>query len=62
MTVEWDYAARKPQEPTSDELQAYDNMRQQWQGGPDEAKPVRVTGPLTRTAAEWVVYIREFER
>jgi hypothetical protein len=62
MKVQWDYATRKPQEPTSDELQAYDSLRQQWQSGQDAAKPVRVTGPLTRTAAGWILYVREFAR
>jgi hypothetical protein len=60
--VQWDYATRKPQEGTSDELQAYDNLRQQLQSGWDAGKPVRITGPLTKTAAGWILYVREFER
>jgi hypothetical protein len=60
--VQWNYAARKPQEATANELRAYDNLRQQLQSARDAGKQVRVTGPLTRTAAGWVLYIREFER
>jgi hypothetical protein len=62
MKVQWDYAARKPQEATSGELQAYDNLRLQLQSQRDPGKPVRVTGPLTKTAVEWILYVREFER
>jgi hypothetical protein len=62
MKVQWDYAARKPQEATSGELQAYDNLRQQMQSQRDPGKPVRVTGPLTKTAVGWILYVREFER
>jgi galactose oxidase len=60
--VQWDYAARKPQEATANELQAYDNLRQQLQSARDAGKQVRVTGPLAKTAAGWVLYVREFER
>ena len=59
MKVQWDYAARRPQEATSGELQAYDNLRQQLQSGRDPGKPVRATGPLTKTAAGWILHIRK---
>jgi hypothetical protein len=62
MKIQWDYAARKPQEATPGELQAYDNLRQQLQSGRDAGQPVHVTGPLTKTAAGWILYIRKFKR
>jgi hypothetical protein len=60
--VQWDYEVRKPQGATSDELQAYDNLRQQLQVERDTGKLVRATGPLTKTAAGWILYIRQFKR
>src|SRR5262249_48849984 len=60
--VQWDYAARKRQQATSEELHAYNDLRQQLQSGRDAEKPVCVTGPLTKSVAGWTLYIREFER
>ena len=61
MKIQWDYAARKPQDATPDELQAYDKLRQQFHRAADGPEPVRVTGPLTKTASGWNLYVREFD-
>ena len=62
MKIQWDFAARKAQDATPDELQAYDNLRQEFQSGAGLQQPVSVIGPLTTTAARWSLYVREFER
>ena len=62
MKIQWDFAARKPQDATPDELEAYDSLRHEFQSATGFHQPVRVTGPLTTTAARWSLYVREFER
>jgi hypothetical protein len=60
--VQWDHQARKIKDATSGELDAYQELRRRYQDLGSEAELMRVTGPLTKTGDEWILYVREFER
>lgn len=56
MKLQWDHLTRSVREITSTERDAYQNLERRYQ-----AEPTRVTGPLTKTGAGWVLYVRKFE-
>jgi galactose oxidase len=61
MKLQWDHQKRSVRDITSDERDAYQNLGERYQEIGGGYEPTRVTGPLTKTDAGWVLYVREFE-
>jgi hypothetical protein len=60
--LQWDLQTRSVIETTSDELSAYENLERRFRGLEGGGGPVQVTGPLSKTAAGWMLYVRTFKR
>lgn len=61
MKLQWDHRTSSVRDATSDELDAYQNLESAHQDLRGGNEPVRVTGPLAKTDAGWVLYVRKFE-
>lgn len=59
--LQWDHRTRSVRDTTSDERGAYQNLTGRYQDPGGGNEPMRVTGPLTKTGAGWILYIRKFE-
>jgi hypothetical protein len=59
--VQWDPDTRETRPVTDDELAAYPQVEARYRDRTGEAVPMRVTGPLTRTDTEWILYVRVVE-
>jgi hypothetical protein len=55
--VQWDREARKARPVTDGDLAAY----QEVEARTGEVEQMRVTGPLTKTDTEWILYVRVVE-
>ena len=59
--LQWDRQTRSVRDITSDERDAYQNLKRRYQDLSGGHEPTRVTGPLTKTDAGWVLFVRKFE-
>jgi galactose oxidase len=60
--LQWDHRARKVKDLTSDERDAYRNLKTRYQDIEDEDGLIQVTGPLTKTDTGWILHVRKFEQ
>ncbi len=61
MKLQWDHQTRRVRDTTSSERDAYQNLERSSRDLRGGYEPMRVTGPLEKTASGWVLYVREFE-
>ncbi|MGH3933596.1 MAG: galactose oxidase-like domain-containing protein [Pseudonocardiaceae bacterium] len=61
MKLQWDIRRRSVRDATSEEQDAYQKLVRTYQGpAGDESELMHITGPLTRTAAGWILHVRTF--
>ncbi len=61
MKLQWDIRRRNVRDATSEEQDAYQKLVRTYQGpAGDESELMHITGPLTRTAAGWILHVRTF--
>jgi hypothetical protein len=61
MKLQWDHRTRSVIDTTSDERDAYQNLTGIYQDPRGGYELMRVTGPLAKTGAGWILYVRKFE-
>ncbi|MGH3800169.1 MAG: galactose oxidase-like domain-containing protein [Pseudonocardiaceae bacterium] len=59
--LQWDFHMRSVRDTTSDERDAYQNLEGRYQDLRGGYELMLVTGPLAKTGAGWVLYVRTFE-
>lgn len=61
LKLQWDFRTGSVREVTSEEQDAYQSLERACQDRENGSMQFRVTGPLTNSGDDWVVYVRKFE-
>jgi hypothetical protein len=59
--VQWDSDTGEARPVTDSELASYQEVEARYRDRTGEAEQIRVTGPLTKTDTEWILYVRVVE-